>query len=75
MVIRRKIVALALGALLSTAAFAQSTATEVERNVDQQQRIEQGLQSGALNTRAAAKLERAKRASTGWRAMRRRTVR
>ena len=30
----------------------------VDRNINQQQRIEQGLQSGQLNTREASKLER-----------------
>ena len=38
--------------------LAQSSATEVQRNINQQQRIEQGLQSGQLNTREAARLER-----------------
>jgi len=38
--------------------FAQSTATTVQRDINQQQRIEQGLQSGALNTREASALER-----------------
>jgi hypothetical protein len=40
------------------AAFAQTPATTVQRDVNQEQRIEQGLKSGALNTREAAKLER-----------------
>ena len=40
------------------AAFAQTTATTVQRDINQQTRIEQGLQSGALNTREAAGLER-----------------
>ena len=39
-------------------ALAQTTATEVQRNANQQQRIEQGLQSGALTTKEASKLER-----------------
>lgn len=42
---------------LSGVAFAQNTATEVQRNVNQQQRIEQGLKSGELNTKEAARLE------------------
>ena len=37
------------------AAFAQ--AGTVQRDVNQQQRIEQGLQSGQLNTREAGRLE------------------
>jgi hypothetical protein len=52
-----------LSALLLTlgagASFAQTAATTtVQRDVNQQTRIEQGLQSGALNTKEAAKLER-----------------
>ena len=39
-------------------AVAQTTGSEVQRNVNQQQRIEQGLQSGQLTTREAAKLEK-----------------
>ncbi|HET7525405.1 MAG TPA: hypothetical protein VFK10_05625, partial [Burkholderiaceae bacterium] len=42
----------------STAAFAQSPANTVQRDINQQTRIEQGLQSGALNTKEAAALER-----------------
>ncbi len=38
-------------------AQAQTAATEVQRNVNQQTRIEQGLKSGALSTKEAAKLE------------------
>ena len=52
-------VALALAAL-SVGAHAQTnTATTVQRDVNQQQRIEQGLQSGALTTREAGSLEKA----------------
>ena len=43
-------------------AFAQTSGTPndpfLQRNINQQQRIEQGLQSGQLNTREAARLER-----------------
>ncbi len=42
-------------------AFAQATGTApgfTQRDVNQEQRIEQGLQSGQLNTREAAKLQR-----------------
>ncbi len=39
-------------------ALAQTTATETQRNLNQQQRIEQGLQSGSLSTREAGQLER-----------------
>ena len=45
----------ALSLAFCGAAFAQ--AGTVQRDVNQQQRIEQGLQSGSLNTREAARLE------------------
>src|SRR3954465_9773944 len=47
--------AAALSLAFCGAAFAQ--AGTVQRDVNQQQRIEQGLQSGSLNTREAARLE------------------
>jgi hypothetical protein len=47
--------ALCLG--FAATAQAQSTGSETGRNVAQQQRIEQGLQSGQLSTREARKLE------------------
>jgi hypothetical protein len=50
-------VAIALGALFATTALAQTTAGTVQRDVNQQERVEQGLQSGSLNTGEAAKLE------------------
>src|SRR5258708_2270728 len=50
-------IALAVGAMFSATAFAADTGSIVQRDVNQQQRIEQGLQSGALNTKEAAKLE------------------
>jgi hypothetical protein len=40
------------------AAAAQTTGSEVQRNVNQQQRIEDGLKSGQLSTKEAAKLEK-----------------
>lgn len=45
--------------LLATgaSAFAQTAASTVQRDVNQEKRIEQGLQSGALTTKEAAKLE------------------
>ncbi|HZP13967.1 MAG TPA: hypothetical protein VFB36_16235 [Nevskiaceae bacterium] len=51
---------LALFAALSCgAAFAQTAAqSDVQRDVDQQKRIEQGLKSGELNTKEAGRLER-----------------
>src|SRR5690348_16742796 len=48
-------IAAALGLAFCGAAFAQ--AGTVQRDVNQQQRIEQGLKSGQLNTREASKLE------------------
>jgi hypothetical protein len=46
----------ALAPLVATAQSA--TATDVQRDVNQQQRIEQGLQNGQLTTREAGQLER-----------------
>lgn len=57
------LIAGAVGLLFAAGAFAQSNTgtpgapSTFERNVYQQQRIEQGLQSGALTTREAARLE------------------
>jgi hypothetical protein len=39
-------------------AFAQTAATTVQRDVNQDKRIEQGLQNGSLTTREAAQLQR-----------------
>jgi hypothetical protein len=51
--------ALSVATLLSGAAFADTAAEkDQQRDVNQQQRIEQGLQSGQLNTREAGRLER-----------------
>lgn len=51
--------ALLAALLLATgaSAFAQTTGSTVQRDVNQEKRIEQGLQSGALTTKEAAKLE------------------
>lgn len=55
---RPSLILIALVAMASNSAFAQSASNEfVERNINQQQRIEQGLQSGQLSTREAARLE------------------
>src|SRR5215510_12507907 len=51
------IIAGAVAGLFSLAATAQTTGSEVQRDVNQQRRIEQGLKSGSLNTREASKLE------------------
>lgn len=47
----------AVAAAFATPVLAQTTGEIVQRNVNQQERIEQGLKSGQLNTREAAKLE------------------
>lgn len=58
------LVAMTIGTgTLSQVSLAQTnaqpaTAAVVQRNVNQEQRIEQGLQSGALNTREAAHLQK-----------------
>jgi hypothetical protein len=52
------ICAFALVGACSSEAFAQADATAVQRDVNQQDRIEQGLQSGQLTTREASQLER-----------------
>ena len=44
--------------IASAGAFAQADTKAVQRDINQQNRIEQGLQSGQLNTREAARLER-----------------
>lgn len=51
-------VAWALGALLSSTVMAQTTQDTIQRDVNQEKRIEQGLKSGQLNTKEAARLER-----------------
>lgn len=49
--------AIALGLAFAANAQAQSAASETGRDVKQQQRIDQGLKSGQLTTREAARLE------------------
>ena len=46
------------GALGATPVLADGTADVVQRDVNQQERIEQGLKSGQLNTKEAGRLER-----------------
>jgi hypothetical protein len=58
MKLRNSLIAAAVGSLFASLAFAQTTGTEVQRDINQQTRIEQGLQSGQLNTREAGRLER-----------------
>jgi hypothetical protein len=58
MKIATTVIAAAIAGMFSVAASAQTTGSEVQRDVNQQQRIEQGLKSGSLNTREASQLER-----------------
>lgn len=53
----RTSIAIAIAAAICGSAVAQTTGSEVQRNVNQQERIEQGLQSGQLSTHEASKLE------------------
>jgi len=46
------------GTLLGAAASAQNVPADQQRNVNQQERVEQGLQSGTLSTTEAGQLER-----------------
>lgn len=58
---KTSLIASAALALLTSAAFAQTPTpaqTTVQRDVNQQQRIENGLQSGKLTTREAGRVER-----------------
>jgi hypothetical protein len=55
--IARTSIALAVGMLFAGAALAQTTGSTVQRDDNQQNRIEQGLQSGELSTREAGRLE------------------
>jgi len=55
---RQTAIALLLAAPFASVALAQSVGTEVQRDVNQESRIEQGLKSGQLSTGEAAKLER-----------------
>jgi hypothetical protein len=54
----RILVASILIALGSASAFAQSTASTVQRDVNQQTRIENGLKEGSLSTKEAGRLEK-----------------
>ena len=59
MQMRRTAIAAGLAACaIATAASAQNAADAVQRDVNQQNRIEQGLNSGELKTKEAGKLER-----------------
>jgi hypothetical protein len=58
MTFRYTAIALMLSVPFASAVSAQTVGTEVQRDVNQENRIERGLQSGQLSTGEAAKLER-----------------
>ncbi|BBB59696.1 hypothetical protein UNDKW_1423 [Undibacterium sp. KW1] len=55
---KTKFIPLLLAGLLTGSVFAQSVSGDVQRNVNQQARIEEGLKTGQLTTKEAGKLER-----------------
>ncbi|MFZ6870476.1 hypothetical protein ACO0LF_00215 [Undibacterium sp. Di27W] len=55
---KTKFIPLLLAGLLTGSVFAQSVSSDVQRDVNQQTRIENGLKSGQLTTKEAGKLER-----------------
>jgi len=59
---RKTLLAVAIAGVFTAPAFAQTSqedqAKETQRDVKQQQRIEQGLKSGELNSKEAGRLER-----------------
>jgi hypothetical protein len=55
---KNQTLAAVIGTLFAVSAFAADPAPEIQRDVNQQQRIEQGLKSDELNTREAARLEK-----------------
>jgi hypothetical protein len=59
MTLTQALLAGAIGTAFSTAVLAQATLdTNIQRDINQQQRIENGLKDGSLSTREAARLER-----------------
>ena len=56
--IRQTAIALIFTTPFASLAFAQGVGTEVQRDINQESRIEQGLKSGQLSTGEAAKLAR-----------------
>ena len=55
---KRQLIAGAVLSLFAAVSFAQTTAGTVQRDVNQQQRIENGLQNGSITTREASQLEK-----------------
>ena len=58
MTLSKTAVSIVVGAALAVPVFAQNTADVVQRDVNQQKRIDQGLQSGQLTTKEASQLEK-----------------
>lgn len=58
MTFRQTAIALIFTTPFASVTFAQGVGTEVQRDINQESRIEQGLKSGQLSTGEAAKLER-----------------
>jgi hypothetical protein len=58
MTVRLTAIAFILSAPFAANVFAQTTGTEVQRDINQENRIEQGLKSGQLSTGEAARLEK-----------------
>jgi len=58
MTFRHTAIALMLSVPLAASVSAQTVGTEVQRDVNQESRIERGLQSGQISTGEAARLER-----------------
>jgi hypothetical protein len=58
MSVRLTAIALIMSALFASHVFAQAVGSEVQRDINQESRIEQGLKSGQLSTGEAARLER-----------------
>lgn len=56
--VRMNVMALIIGTLFTPHVFAQTVGSEVQRDINQENRIEQGLKSGQLSTGEAARLER-----------------
>lgn len=54
--------ALIASSILGSTAFAQAVVNDQQRDVNQQERIDQGLQSGQLSTKEAGQLERGQQA-------------
>jgi hypothetical protein len=56
--VRLTVIALIMSAPFASHTFAQTVGSEVQRDINQESRIEQGLKSGQLSTGEAARLER-----------------